>query len=87
LSILRSSKSFQEDNREEAEEVGGLERVSTISFGILQRCIFLRYFSDGEIYTPGILSSPFHSFSLLLPGCSVGNLELQSVGQRTILFF
>jgi len=54
MNILRSSKSFQENNRKEAEEVGGLVRVGAIFFGILQGCIFLRwinaYLSDGEMH-------------------------------------
>jgi len=42
MSNLRSSKSFQEDNREEVEEVGRLERVSAISLflGILLGCLY-----------------------------------------------
>jgi len=66
LSILRSSKSFQEDNREEAEEVGGLERVSTISFFGSFRGAYFSDISQIEKYTL-LGSSP--PPSTLFPSC------------------
>ena len=77
MSNLRSSKSFQEDNREEVEEAGGLERVSAIFFGIHLGCT---YFLDREMGPLGILSSSFHSLFPLaarLPSCQP---ELKTVG-------
>ena len=38
-SFTRPSESFQEDNREEAEEVGGLEDDSRPL--LIERCVFL----------------------------------------------
>ena len=73
MSILRSSKSFQEDNREEAEEVGGLERAPSLFLGFFRGAYFL-HISQMEKYTP-LGSFPSTHFSLLLPGCPVANLN------------